>query len=808
MILTCLSLRFGRPLSLPYQYLLSVDSFTLSSHLAAATGTTVLRFILEDAALYVADRSGGALADILAQYVCVVEAGLLELSVRKSDAPVGGQPLFDFRCSNNSVQVRTCADSLRALVQLVTYLAAGEGDQSEPAPPPPPPPPTPRVQPRQAAGEGAGLADLMEDAMQEASPPRPATAPASQGPVEVFFFPNEPHVSPGSPPPPPPQPATDEPPSTVMATMAEALADIEDEFDDVDESFCLLDDDPGSGIRSRSGEPQVRVLTTEPIRIVDNFLPTTLSRADVLRAPAHLAAPLRRCTLQQMSVSWSLYGGHDLASTTASRQARKLFPRQVRFGTLTPPDGAPPPSPTVAARLRGGPGRLPRTMMELRLNKVRCQAEEYPENTEEARRFVLAVQDVEMLDRIATSDINKFLYQYSSESCPRQAHSNMILLKALSRRPDPAVDTEECDVRLSLCPIRLNVDQDALFFLRDFFKEVAGDVAGGSGSGGPVPAGSDAPVLSITQQDAPFDLADDRADAEGEDDDDDEGEDEDRTAATGRPLGGRRHAEDVLQVLIRIDYQGKRVDIGQFGPVIGLIIGLGQLSCSEIRLKRISHKSGLLGLDRLVQHALNEWLTDIRRNQLPSVLGGIGPMHSFVQLFQGIRDLVWMPIEQYQKDGRIYKGLQRGANSFTTSTAMAFLELTNRLVGYVQGASEFTYDMLSPGPSMRQKRRQKRSRRRTSNLPQDLREGVTNAYELVKEGLGETAQTLARVAAEEHDQKGVSGAVGGVLRQIPPTMVKPILLASEATSNVLGGMRNQLAPDARREAIDKWKATE
>ncbi|XP_043221446.1 autophagy-related protein 2 homolog A-like isoform X2 [Amphibalanus amphitrite] len=839
-----------RPLSLPYQYLLSVDSFTLSSHLAAATGTTVLRFILEDAALHVADRSGGALADILAQYVCVVEAGLLELSVRKSDAPVGGQPLFDFRCSNNSVQVRTCADSLRALVQLVTYLAAGEGDQSEPAPPPPPPPPTPRVQPRQAAGEGAGLADLMEDAMQEASPPRPATAPASQGPVEVFFFPNEPHVSPGSPPPPPPQPATDEPPSTVMATMAEALADIEDEFDDVDESFCLLDDDPGSGIRSRSGEPQVRVLTTEPIRIVDNFLPTPLSRADVLRAPAHLAAPLRRCTLQQMSVSWSLYGGHDLASTTAAKQARKVriespsatppgSPRarigqrsagspievafskhgaqQVRFGTLTPPDGAPPPSPTVAARLRGGPGRLPRTMMELRLNKVRCQAEEYPENTEEARRFVLAVQDVEMLDRIATSDINKFLYQYSSESCPRQAHSNMILLKALSRRPDPAVDTEECDVRLSLCPIRLNVDQDALFFLRDFFKEVAGDVTGGSGSGsgGPVPAGSDAPVLSITQQDAPFDLADDRADAEGEDDDDDEGEDEDRLP----PQAARSAAADTQktffrtftfspEVLIRIDYQGKRVDIGQFGPVIGLIIGLGQLSCSEIRLKRISHKSGLLGLDRLVQHALNEWLTDIRRNQLPSVLGGIGPMHSFVQLFQGIRDLVWMPIEQYQKDGRIYKGLQRGANSFTTSTAMAFLELTNRLVGYVQGASEFTYDMLSPGPSMRQKRRQKRSRRRTSNLPQDLREGVTNAYELVKEGLGETAQTLARVAAEEHDQKGVSGAVGGVLRQIPPTMVKPILLASEATSNVLGGMRNQLAPDARREAIDKWKATE
>ncbi|XP_037072361.1 autophagy-related protein 2 homolog B-like [Pollicipes pollicipes] len=781
-----------RPLNLPYQYLVTVDSFILSSHLAAATSTSVLRFILEEAALHVADRSGAPLVGAR-DYVCVLEAGLLELSIRTSVAPAAGQPHLDWRVSNNTIHVRTCADSLRALVELVTYLA-----------------------------DPAGLVDLMEDAMQEASPPRPAPAQVNQGPVEVFFFPNEPHVAA---PPPPPQLATEAVPSnTVMATMAEALADIDDEFDDADEGFFVLDDDPGSGIRSRSGEPQVRVLTSEPIRVIDDFLPAPVSRADVLRPPTHFPVPRRRYTLQQMSVFWSLYGGHDLASSGAppadaqggvvfhphvvyalrlQHDTCRLFPRQVRFGTLaSPEDEAPALTAAAAARRRGGPGRHADTMMQLRLSKARCQLEEYPEDTEEARRLVLVANDVEVLDRITSSDMNKFLYQYSSESCPRQAHSNMVLLKALCRRPDPAVATEECDVRLSLCPIRLNVDQDALFFLRDFFRAVAGEPGGSGRAASP---DSDAPVLSITQQDAPL--------GPGEDEPD-EDEDEEAEPAAGAVRPAEQHPIFFRtftfspEVLIRIDYQGKRVDIGQFGPLIGLLIGLGQLNCSEIRLKRISHKSGLLGLDRLVHFALNEWLTDIRSNQLPSLLGGIGPLHSFVQLFQGIRDLLWLPIEQYQKDGRIVKGLQRGANSFSTSTAMAFLELTNRLVGYIQGASEFAYDMMSPGPSVRQKRKQKRSRRRTSNLPQDLREGVTNAYELVKEGLGETAQTLARVAAEEHDQKGVSGAVGGVLRQIPPTVVKPILLVSEATSNVLGGMRNQLAPDARREAIDKWKAAE
>lgn len=61
------------------------------------------------------------------------------------------------------------------------------------------------------------------------------------------------------------------------------------------------------------------------------------------------------------------------------------------------------------------------------------------------------------------------------------------------------------------------------------------------------------------------------------------------------------------------------------------------------------------------------------------------------------------------------------------------------------------------------------------------------------------------MAAIEHDQKGVTGAVGAVIRQIPPTMVKPIVLATQATTNVLGGVRNQLVPDARIEAKEKWK---
>lgn len=103
----------------------------------------------------------------------------------------------------------------------------------------------------------------------------------------------------------------------------------------------------------------------------------------------------------------------------------------------------------------------------------------------------------------------------------------------------------------------------------------------------------------------------------------------------------------------------------------------------------IDNLYSLLGFDKLLTYVTQEWLQDIKKHQLPSLLGGVGPMYSFVRLIQGFRDLVQLPIEQYQKDGRIVRGLQRGANSFTTSTAMAALEIATRIVNLIQVCNNF-----------------------------------------------------------------------------------------------------------------------
>ena len=83
--------------------------------------------------------------------------------------------------------------------------------------------------------------------------------------------------------------------------------------------------------------------------------------------------------------------------------------------------------------------------------------------------------------------------------------------------------------------------------------------------------------------------------------------------------------------------------------------------------------------------------------------------------------------------------------------------------------------------------------------------GMFNALAIVQEGLEETARTVILNVIEDHNRRGFSGAVGGIIRQVPSNLVRPVILATTATSNVLEGVKNQVAPESRKEEEEKWK---
>ncbi|XP_042800155.1 autophagy-related protein 2 homolog B isoform X1 [Panthera leo] len=825
-----------RPLYLPIRSLLTVETFSVSSSVALDKSSSTLRIILDEAALHLSDKCNTVTINLNRDYVRVMDMGLLELTITAVKSDSDGEqtePRFELHCSSDIVHIRTCSDSCAALMNLIQYIAsygdlhAANKAETEPGAPE-------RKTKVDSGGRSSSrgpvlpeadqqmLRDLMSDAMEELDLQQ-ATASAQgqsngvlneksqiQEPCcsDLFLFPDESgNVSQE------PGPAYT---SFTHHLISDAMTGAPTENDD----FCILFA-PRATIQEKEEEPIVKIMVDDAIVIRENYFSQPIKKTDTSKAPVHFPIPVVRYVVKEVSLVWHLYGGKDFGTVPPTSPAKSYIS----------PHSSPSHTPTRHGRnmVCGGKGRNHDFLMEIQLSKVKFQHEVYPPCKPECEssllehpvsRQVFIVQDLEIRDRLATSQMNKFLYLYCSKEMPRKAHSNMLTVKALHVRPESGRSPQECCLRVSLMPLRLNIDQDALFFLKDFFTSLSTEV---ELLMAPDPEVKKSPGADVTCS-LPRHLSTSKepnlvlsfpgpkqpsqntsvSSVEVVNREEQKDFSAEEAAVSDQPVFFREF-RFTSEVPIRLDYHGKHVSMDQ-GTLAGILIGLAQLNCSELKLKRLFYRHGLLGVDKLFSYAITEWLTDIKKNQLPGILGGVGPMHSLVQLVQGLKDLVWLPIEQYRKDGRIVRGFQRGAASFGTSTAMAALELTNRMVQTIQAAAETAYDMVSPGTlSIEPKKIKRFPHHRLAHQPVDLREGVAKAYSVVKEGLTDTAQTIYETAAREHESRGVTGAVGEVLRQIPPAVVKPLIVATEATSNVLGGMRNQIRPDVRQDESQKWR---
>jgi autophagy-related protein 2 len=169
------------------------------------------------------------------------------------------------------------------------------------------------------------------------------------------------------------------------------------------------------------------------------------------------------------------------------------------------------------------------------------------------------------------------------------------------------------------------------------------------------------------------------------------------------------------------------------------------------------------------------WTPDVKTNQLADVISGVSPIRSMVNVGSGVADLILLPIEQYRKDGRLARGLQRGGNSFVQSTAMEMMKLGARLATGTQVVLERAEGVLGSkagepvileatgyddedvdhralalaGPS-----RSREDKSRYANQPTNVREGLRGAYSSLSSNFNSAAQTILAVPMEVYERSG------------------------------------------------------
>jgi autophagy-related protein 2 len=176
--------------------------------------------------------------------------------------------------------------------------------------------------------------------------------------------------------------------------------------------------------------------------------------------------------------------------------------------------------------------------------------------------------------------------------------------------------------------------------------------------------------------------------------------------------------------------------------------------------------------------ALNDiWAPDVKANQLADVLAGVTPLRSVVNVGSGMADLVLLPLENFRQDGRISRGLQRGAKSFAKTTALEALRLGANLAAGTQVILEKAEHALGPrnvedGSSgglgdfgnAEEQSIMVTPASKYAQQPASVKAGLSAAYQSLSSNLTQAAQTILAVPMEVHERSENVSSFGDLMR--------------------------------------------
>ncbi|KAI9644068.1 autophagy- protein 2 [Ciborinia camelliae] len=367
------------------------------------------------------------------------------------------------------------------------------------------------------------------------------------------------------------------------------------------------------------------------------------------------------------------------------------------------------------------------------------------------------VHDLEVFDHVPTSTWRKFA-TYMQDAGEREKGSDMVHIEILNVKPVSYLAASEVVLKVTILPLRLHVDQDALDFITRFFEfKEESDI----GPGAP----SEEPFLQRVE---------------------------------------------VNSVQVKLDFKPKRVDYaglrsGHTTEFMNFLI----LDEADMTLRH-TIIYGISGFEKMGKCLNDIWMPDIKRNQLPGILAGLAPVRSIVNVGGGFKDLIVIPMHEYKKDGRIVRSISKGAAAFAKTTGTELVKLGAKVAIGVQTVLQGAEDFLGPQDASlsHANSNEEEERKQISlyaNQPVGVFQGLKGGYAGLQRDLVMARDAIIAVPGEVMEEGSAKGVLRAVRKHAPTVILRPAIGVAKGAGQVLMGATNSLDKRNLERANAKYK---
>ncbi|KAJ6784668.1 hypothetical protein PWT90_00411 [Aphanocladium album] len=377
----------------------------------------------------------------------------------------------------------------------------------------------------------------------------------------------------------------------------------------------------------------------------------------------------------------------------------------------------------------------------------------YPPGSGETQSSIdVRVQNLDIFDHVPTSTWRKFA-TYDQDKGEREMGTSMVHLEILNVKPIPELGAAEIVLRATILPLRLHVDQDALDFITRFFEFK-----------------DDKVPVHASPSDVPF-----------------------------------VQRAEINSIGVKLDFKPKRVDYaGLRSGHTTEFMNFITLEESRMVLRHVIIY-GVSGFDRLGKTLNDIWMPDVRSNQLPGVIAGLAPVRSLVNIGSGFKDLVEIPIREYQKDGRVFRSISKGATAFARTTGTEIVKLGAKLAVGTQYALLGAEDMLgekrndeSHWDDDELDEEEKKQISLYADQPTGVIQGIRGGYRSLARDVNLARDAIIAVPGEVMENASAAGVAKVVLKRAPTIIFRPAVGVTKAIGQTLMGATNAMDPNNRR----------